>query len=114
MTKQSINPKKWVQENSNKFDVLKGKFVKIKINGKQITSNATFQYLAPTKIGDLGSLAPDKVQTEDGKFETPKCFDIVFDQGTLTFVIKDTHILVTMHGVTLSIGEDTIDLEVYT
>jgi len=113
MTKQSINPKKWVQENSSKFDILKGKFVKIKINGKQITSNATFQHLAPTKIGDLGSLAPEKVQIGDGKLETPKCFDIVFDQGTLTFVIQDTHIMVDVSGIILSIGEDVVGLEVY-
>lgn len=108
-----VNPKKWVQENSDKFNILRGKEIKIKINDNQITSNAVFQYVAPTKVADLGSLAPEKVQSENGKWETPRCFDVVFDQGTLTFVINDTKIAADVNGIVLSIGENIVKLEMY-
>lgn len=109
-----INVKRWIRENSQYFTILRDKPIKIKLNGKQLTDNALFQYLAPTRITDLGSLAPEKVLGENGKWETPKCFDVVFDQGILTFSISTTRLNVGIKGVVLVEGANITNLEVYT
>lgn len=108
------NDKQWMEQNSPLFSKLKNNPVTIKINDMVVTAGAQYICVRPTKLTDLGSLAPDAVLGEDGKRHTPACFDVVFDQGVLVFEREATTIVPSMKGLDLQIGENIVHFEVYT
>lgn len=52
---------------------------------------------------------PDKMLV-DGKSKSPFIFDILTDEGILTFVLNDTTVVAITDGIRLMIGKTVIDI----